>query len=121
MHSTGNICSCGDGGSKRGHPKRCDVQVHCIEDKGIMYPLGVLCGTNQCRNSLDGTCSSDCSSEVCNQPVPSGRYFMVLTRLFDILLWCQYQNLEKCEETKGVIRNRKSKDRHYNNQKKRDK
>jgi len=77
-----------------------------------MYPLGVPCGTDQCRNSLNGTCSNDCSPEVCNQPVPSGRYFMVLTRLFDILLWCQH--LEKCKETKGVIRNRKSKDRHYN-------
>jgi hypothetical protein len=43
IHSTGNICLCGDGDSKRGHPKRCDVQVLCIADKGIMYPRGIAC------------------------------------------------------------------------------
>ena len=83
-----------------------------------MYPRGIACGTDQCRNSINGTCSNDCSSEVCSQPVPSGRYFMVLTRLFEILMWCQYKYFENCEDTKGVTRSRKSKEIHYDDKNK---
>lgn len=38
-----------------------------------MYPWGRACLENQCRNSLSGLCSSDCSDSACNQDVPVGK------------------------------------------------
>ncbi|CAC5391890.1 unnamed protein product [Mytilus coruscus] len=66
-----NICNCGVSGSYRGHPNNCKVQVYCIADGGIAYPTGIACTTNQCRNSITGVCTSDCSDTVCNETVPS--------------------------------------------------
>ena len=70
----GDICSCNDvdRGVKRGHPKRCDVYVECrVRD----YPAGVACPMSQCRNSIDGTCSSNCSDSICDEAVPQSKIF----------------------------------------------
>ncbi|CAC5391886.1 unnamed protein product [Mytilus coruscus] len=66
-----NICNCGVSGSFRGHPNNCKVQVYCLAEGGIAYPTGIACTTNQCRNSITGVCSDDCSDTVCNETVPS--------------------------------------------------
>ena len=70
----GDICSCNDVDRdvKRGHPKRCDVYVEC---RARDYPAGVLCPVDLCRNSIDGTCSSNCSDAVCDEPVPQSKIF----------------------------------------------
>ncbi|XP_071163004.1 uncharacterized protein [Mytilus edulis] len=65
-----DICACGDAGSYRGHPGSCHVQILCLAAGTIMYPWGRACLENQCRNSLSGLCSSDCSDSACNQDVP---------------------------------------------------
>ncbi|CAG2256278.1 TRPM2 [Mytilus edulis] len=69
---TGDICACGSSGSYRGHPGRCDSKVLCLEDKGRMFPRGIACSNGECRNSITGQCSSNCSAEVCQQEVPIG-------------------------------------------------
>jgi hypothetical protein len=70
----GDICSCNDvdQGVKRGHPKRCDVYVEC---RARDYPAGVLCPVDECRNSIDGTCSSNCSDAVCKEAVPQSKSY----------------------------------------------
>lgn len=68
----GDICACGSSGSYRGHPGRCDSKVLCLEDKGIMFPRGIACSNGECRYSITGECSSNCSAEVCQQEVPIG-------------------------------------------------
>lgn len=70
----GDICSCNEieQGVKRGHPQRCHVYVECrVRD----YPAGVLCPMNECRNSIDGTCSSNCSDAVCDEVVPQSKSY----------------------------------------------
>jgi hypothetical protein len=70
----GDICSCNDvdQGVKRGHLKRCDVYVEC---RARDYPAGVLCPVDECRNSIDGTCSSNCSDAVCKEAVPQSKSY----------------------------------------------
>ncbi|VDI11699.1 Hypothetical predicted protein [Mytilus galloprovincialis] len=64
-----NICNCG--GAKRGHPKNCKVQVLCIKDAdGTIYPRGLFCPSDLCRNSFTGDCSNNCSDAVCQEEVP---------------------------------------------------
>ncbi|XP_071163007.1 serine-rich adhesin for platelets-like isoform X2 [Mytilus edulis] len=66
-----NICDCSASSSYRGHPSNCKVQVYCVTEGGIAYPSGIACVSNQCRNSITGVCSDDCSDTVCNETVPS--------------------------------------------------
>ncbi|XP_063428142.1 mucin-3B-like isoform X2 [Mytilus trossulus] len=66
-----NICDCSASFSYRGHPSNCKVQVYCVTEGGIAYPRGIACASNQCRNSITGVCSNDCSATVCNETVPS--------------------------------------------------
>ncbi|VDI00994.1 Hypothetical predicted protein, partial [Mytilus galloprovincialis] len=66
-----NICDCSASSSYRGHPSNCKVQVYCVTEGGIAYPRGIACASNQCRNSITGVCSDDCSATVCNETVPS--------------------------------------------------
>ncbi|VDI25493.1 Hypothetical predicted protein, partial [Mytilus galloprovincialis] len=66
-----NICDCSASSSYRGHPSNCNVQVYCVTEGGIAYPRGIACASNQCRNSITGVCSDDCSATVCNETVPS--------------------------------------------------
>lgn len=72
--SVGDLCSCGEAGVYRGHPGRCDVHVLCISADMIMYPWGRACVKGQCRNSVTGTCSTNCSDAVCNEDVPAGKF-----------------------------------------------
>lgn len=37
-----------------------------------MYPLGVACPDGECRNSITGKCTADCSESICNEDVPAG-------------------------------------------------
>lgn len=64
---------CGDIGSFRGHPGRCDSYVLCLAADMLMYPWGRACEKGLCRNSLTGICSTDCSDDVCNKGVPAGK------------------------------------------------
>ncbi|CAG2239310.1 unnamed protein product [Mytilus edulis] len=66
-----NICDCSASSSYRGHPSNCKVQVYCVTEGGIAYPSGIACASNQCRNSITGVCSDECSDTVCNETVPS--------------------------------------------------
>lgn len=75
--SVGDICSCGDSGDYRGHPGRCDSHVVCLAADNIMYPYGLACPDGQCRNSLTGICSTDCSDAVCNEGVPAGKLYII--------------------------------------------
>jgi hypothetical protein len=70
---TGNICSCAVDKSTRGHPGRCDARVVCVDIEGVMYPYGQLCASGQCRNSITGVCTTNCSDIICKEEVPSGR------------------------------------------------
>ncbi|CAC5391889.1 unnamed protein product [Mytilus coruscus] len=65
-----DICSCGETGSYRGHPGRCDSYVLCLAADMIIYPWSRVCIDGHCRNSLTGTCSLKCSDAVCNEDVP---------------------------------------------------
>ncbi|XP_052105741.1 uncharacterized protein LOC127738495 [Mytilus californianus] len=67
-----NICSCGKHLDSIGHPQSCYAYVLCIEIDGTVYPFGIACPLEQCRNSITGECSTNCSQAVCSETVPSG-------------------------------------------------
>jgi hypothetical protein len=47
----------------------------CFRFRARDYPAGVLCPVDLCRNSIDGTCSSNCSDAVCDEAVPQSKIF----------------------------------------------
>jgi hypothetical protein len=56
-------------GIRRGHPGRCDHYVECVN---MTVPVGKACPDGQCRRSMTGICTNDCSENVCNETVPEG-------------------------------------------------
>ncbi|CAG2215459.1 unnamed protein product [Mytilus edulis] len=54
------------------HPQSCYAYVLCEEIQGIIYPYGISCPSGECRNSITGICSANCSQAVCGETVPSG-------------------------------------------------
>ncbi|XP_052103565.1 uncharacterized protein LOC127737073 [Mytilus californianus] len=63
-----DICNCNTKDSaKKGHPTVCDVFVQCTN---FTVPQGLPCPSLNCRNSVTGECSTDCSVKTCSEPVP---------------------------------------------------
>lgn len=79
----GNICSCGNNLNSIGHPQSCYAYVLCSEIEGTVYPFGISCPLEQCRNSITGVCSSNCSQAVCSETVPSGNFVSLVYRTYD--------------------------------------
>ena len=66
-----DICKCNTivSGIRRGHPGRCNHYVECVN---MTVPVGKACPDGQCRRSMTGICTNDCSENVCNETVPEG-------------------------------------------------
>ncbi|XP_052105740.1 uncharacterized protein LOC127738494 [Mytilus californianus] len=67
-----DICSCGQHFDTIGHPQRCYAFVRCENIDDTVYPSGISCPSEKCRNSITGECSTNCSQAVCGETVPSG-------------------------------------------------
>lgn len=75
---SGDICNCGKHSDTIGHPQSCYAYVLCEEIQGIIYPYGISCPSGECRNSITGMCSANCSKAVCDETVPSGNFFSMI-------------------------------------------
>lgn len=67
------MCECAETGSFRGYPGRCGAFVRCLTSDNVIFPYGYSCPDSQCRKSLTGICSLDCSNATCNEEVPDGK------------------------------------------------